>query len=167
MIKIKGKEMCAGRILGHNISRIRCKGKDVWLNAPSDVVIFENGSFTEEVSPYSRGDLGSSGNLYTLLTQVLKESYVYKKATFTLDLTNVNKIYAIGNINLSASSGVHSMGHLYLEIDGNLVMLGGTTATQTNASISFSENANYADVSAYKGKKNNNSHFSDIWNTTR
>lgn len=40
MIKTRGKEMIAGRIRGHDISRIRCKGKDIWTNITPDITVF-------------------------------------------------------------------------------------------------------------------------------
>lgn len=38
MIKVKGKEITSGRIRGHDISRIRCKGKDIWKKVVDKVI---------------------------------------------------------------------------------------------------------------------------------
>lgn len=93
MIRVKGKDICSGRIRGHDITRIRCKGQDVWKKAVDTAITFSPSSMSKGGGyPYHLNATiyrGIDLSLYKGIQFYVSEAYIdvdFKNATNMLSV---------------------------------------------------------------------------------
>ena len=131
MIKTKGYEMSSGRILGHEISRIRCKGKDVWVN---EVTVYD-ATYDEYVSSKTENIkntdyVKTATDHYVQTQQGTNPPYESKSTKIILELTEASRKYKYAKVTLKCRAYAN-YGSVEIYFNGGLVCEADATLTTT------------------------------------
>lgn len=131
MIRVDGYEMSKGRVLGHDISRIRSNGVDVWTNSvtiydatynDSGILVSENVKNTDYVTTASEN--------YTQTQQGTEPPYTSQSTKTILELTEASKKYKYAKVTLQCRAYAN-YGDVEIYFNNSLVCKADNTLTTT------------------------------------